>query len=61
MMKRGHKGIYHKMSPKHLERDVKEFAGRHNIRCEDALAQMGLIAKGCVGKRLPYKELGAGV
>ena len=32
MLKRGHKGVYHKMSPKHLHRYVDEFAGRHNIR-----------------------------
>ena len=27
MLKRAHKGIYHKMSPKHLDRYVQEFAG----------------------------------
>ena len=29
MLKRGHKDIYHKISPKHLQRYVDEFAGRH--------------------------------
>ena len=33
MMKRGYYGIYHRMSPKHLDRYVDEFSGRHNIRC----------------------------
>ena len=32
MLKRAHKGTFHKMSPKHLGRYVQEFAGRHNIR-----------------------------
>ena len=31
-LKRAHKGVYHKMSPKHLHRYVADFAGRHNIR-----------------------------
>ena len=31
MLKRAHKGTFHKMSPKHLERYVQEFAGRHNV------------------------------
>lgn len=57
MMKRGHKGTYHKMSPKHLERYVKEFAGRHNIRCEDTIAQMRVVARGLFGKRLRYGDL----
>jgi len=43
MLKRAHKGIYHKMSPKHLERYVQEFSGRHNIRDIDTLIQMGLV------------------
>ena len=57
MMKRAHKGTYHKMSPKHLERYVKEFFGRHNFRCEDTLGQMRLVARGLLGKRLRYDEL----
>ena len=32
MLKRAHKGTYHKMSRKHLDRYVSEFVGRHNIR-----------------------------
>ncbi len=57
MLKRGYNGTYHRMSKRHLERYVTEFAGRHNIRELDTIDQMAFLAKGMVGKRLPYKEL----
>lgn len=57
MLKRGHKGTYHKMSPKHLDRYVKEFAGRQNQREMDTKEQLELMAQGMEGNRLTYKEL----
>ena len=39
MLKRGYYGTYHKMSPKHLDRYVNEFAGRHNQRPLDTLVR----------------------
>ena len=57
LLKRGFYGQYHKMSAKHLNRYVQEFAGRHNIRGLDTLAQMSLIAHGLDRKRLRYREL----
>ena len=48
-MKRGYKGIYHRMSPKHLQRYVNEFAGRLNIRDKDTLREWRLCHKGCSG------------
>ena len=57
MLKRAHKGIYHKMSPKHLDRYVQEFAGRHNLRDVDTLMQMGMVVRGLEGKRLTYTAL----
>ena len=59
MLKRAHKGVYHKLSHKHLQRYVREFAGRHNIREQDTIAQMAHVAAGLVGKRLMYRDLTA--
>ena len=39
-MKRGYRGVYHHISPKHLQRYVNEFAGRFNLRHLDTLAKM---------------------
>ena len=57
MLKRAHKGVYHKLSAKHLQRYVQEFAGRHNIREKGTLHQMQHVAAAMVGKRLLYKDL----
>ena len=57
MLKRAHKGVYHKLSAKHLQRYVAEFAGRHNIRELDTLEQMEHVVAGMVGRRLLYREL----
>ena len=45
------------MSPKHLERYVKEVAGQHNIRYEDTLTQTGFVVRGIIGRRLKYSDL----
>ena len=57
MLKRAHKGTFHKMSPKHLDRYVQEFAGRHNLRDQDTIDIMGSLVAGMDQKRLKYKEL----
>ena len=44
MLKRAHKGTYHKMSKKHLNRYVTEFSGQHNVRKHDTLMQMAMLA-----------------
>ena len=40
MLKRGHMGVYHKMSRKHLQRYITEFQGRHNHRSLHTEQQM---------------------
>ena len=57
MLKRAHKGVYHQLSAKHLQRYVAEFAGRHNIRELDTLEQMEHVVAGLVGRRLMYRDL----
>ncbi len=57
MLKRAHKGTFHKVSPKHLQRYVDEFAGRHNVREADTIDIMATYAAGAVGKRLRYRDL----
>ena len=59
MLKRAHKGVYHRLSPKHLQRYVSEFAGRANLRELDTVAQMQMVVMGMVGKRLTYRNLTA--
>ena len=57
MLKRAYHGTYHKISPKHLNRYVQEFAGKHNIRDSDTIAQMTAVATALVGRRLLYRDL----
>ena len=57
MLKRAHKGTFHKLSPKHLDSYVQEFAGRHNIREQDTINQLKSISDGMNGKRLRYHQL----
>ena len=57
MLKRGHYGTYHKMSPKHLERYVQEFAGRNNERDMDTPEQMESMVVAMEKKRLRYTDL----
>ena len=59
-LKRGYHGTYHHMSPKHLDRYVGEFEGRHNRRPLDTVVQMAAMARGMLGRRLPYRDLIAG-
>lgn len=52
-------GVFHTMSPKHLQRYVDEFAARHNIRDLDTIDQMRHVARQMNAKRLPYRTLKA--
>jgi len=57
MFKRGFTGVYHKMSKKHLQRYIDEYAGRYNIRPLPTMIQMEKVTKGLDGKRLKYADL----
>ena len=57
MLKRARKGTFHKISPKHLQRYVHEFAGKHNIRDSGTLAQMRDTVAGLIGRNLLYRDL----
>ena len=57
MLKRAHTGTFHKLSPKHLDRYVQEFAGKHNMRDKNTLDQMNDAVIGLVGRRLMYDQL----
>ena len=57
MLKRGYHGVYHRMSPEHLDRYVREFSGRHNLRQEDTAVQMAAVVRRMGGKRLKYADL----
>lgn len=59
MFKRGYRGVYHYMSPKHLDRYAQEFAGRRCVRDLDTLDQLQRVVAGMVGRRLTYAELTA--
>ena len=57
MVKRAHAGTFHKISPKHLDRYVHEFAGKNNIRDSGTLAQMRDTVARLVGRNLLYRDL----
>ena len=57
MLKRVCDGTGHKISHKHLQRSVDEFAGRHNMREMGTSEQMTHLSAGMAGKRLMYRDL----
>ena len=57
MLKRAYAGTFHKLSPKHLDRYVQEFAGKHNIRDSGTLVQMRTLVAALVGRNLLYRDL----
>ena len=56
-LKRAHMGTFHKLSPKHLNRYVQEFAGKHNMRNSDTFVQMRTTAARLIGRTLLYRDL----
>ena len=60
MLKRAHKGRVSQAQRKAPTAVRSEFAGRHNIREMDTLAQMEHMVAAMVGRRLTYRDLGGG-
>ena len=56
-LKRGYYGVYHKMSPKHLQKYVDEFSARQNVRDLDTMVQIDCTISGLFGKRMKYADL----
>ena len=59
ILKRAHKGTYHYLSGKHLQRYLDAFCWRHNVRHLGTLDQMRDVIRGMAGKMLPWRELTA--
>lgn len=57
MLKRAHRGTFHEISQKHLQRYVDEFVGRHNFRRSYTADQLALFAGRMERKRLRYQDL----
>lgn len=57
LLKRGHYGIFHYMSSKHLHRYVNEFSFRHNTAQDGRMGFIEATICQMVGKRLTYLEL----
>ena len=57
MLKRAHKGTFHSMSYKHLQRYVDELAVKQGTRHQSIMRRMEDTAKDMVGCHLPYQTL----
>lgn len=57
IFKRGIVGIYHHISPKHLDRYCNEFAFRYNTKDESETDRFNIAVSSVNGKRLKYEEL----
>lgn len=57
LLKRGHYGIFHRMSPKHLHRYLAEFETRWNMSKLSGGERMNTMLESTTGLRLTYERL----
>ncbi len=57
MLKRAYRGTYHKMSVKHLNRYINEFASSHNLRHIETIEQIKTVFSSTVGKQPKHETL----
>jgi transposase-like protein len=59
LLKRGHYGIFHSISPKHLPRYLAEFEARWGLGKLDGLTRLNMVLESTPGLRLTYNRLTA--
>ena len=57
LLKRGHYGIFHSISVKHLHRYLAEFEARWDMNKKDGLARVDALLESTSGLRLTYGRL----
>jgi transposase-like protein len=57
LLKRGFMGVYHQMSPEHLNKYVNEFSFRHDVLKNSCLDVLNKVFYNTNGKRVMYKDL----
>lgn len=57
IFQRAYHWTYRHLSKKHLNRYAQQFAGKHNVREIDTLAQIQCVVIGMVVRRIMYREL----
>ena len=57
LLKGGYSGTFHHISPQQLNRYIRAFAGRRNVRNIGTPTQMSVLAQGMVDKRLMFVDL----
>ncbi len=57
LLKRGHYGVFHYMSAKHLHRYINEFSNRHNTATYGTMQFIDSTLTSMKGRRLTYKDL----